>query len=197
MPEEHVVYFLNKLDFSEVGTRPHTPHLMGALALPGVPAGHRVAIPGVAQLGDAIGDGREVLEAGAVQAAAVPAAGFGVLQEMGRTGEQDVVGQDGGPRRQQPVSLQQPQVPQVPALAVIHEDEIGLGQAVVLPQPRDHHIRGAHDQLHLRRIPLSVAVSGSPPCPLPAPVLTVRSSKPASRITFSATAPCCGSTATV
>lgn len=47
---------------------------------------------GVAELGDTIRNGAEVLQAGAVHLAVVFAAGLGILQEVGCPREEDIIG---------------------------------------------------------------------------------------------------------
>ncbi len=106
--------------------------------------------PEEGELGHAVADAPDVLQRGAVNSDLVQARAPGVSQEVGRSGEDDVIGQNDGALAQQTAALQQLQVRQVTALPVIHEDQIQTLHAEVLTQTRDHFIRRTHDQLHLR-----------------------------------------------
>ncbi len=106
--------------------------------------------PEEGELGHAVADAPDVLQRGAVNSDLVQARAPGVSQEVGRSGEDDVIGQNDGALAKQTAALQQLQVRQVTALPVIHEDQIQTLHAEVLTQTRDHFIRRTHDQLHLR-----------------------------------------------
>lgn len=43
------------------------------------------------------------------------------------------------------------QVRQVAFLPMVHEDKVQFVQIEVRPQPRDHLIRGVHDEFHLEK----------------------------------------------
>lgn len=107
--------------------------------------------PEEGELGHAVPDAPDVLERGAVNSDLVQAAAPRVTEEVGCSGEDDVVRQDDGSLSQKPTVLQQVQVRQITALPVIHEHEVQALHAEVLTQARDHLIRRAHDQLHLRK----------------------------------------------
>ncbi len=106
--------------------------------------------PEEGELGHAVADATDVLQRGAVNSDLVQARASRVSQEVGRSGEDDVIGQNDGALAQQTAALQQLQVRQVTALPVIHEDQIQTLHAEILTQTRDHLIRRTHDQLHLR-----------------------------------------------